>query len=75
MALFVRQDHKRSELQEKLAADLKNKLQSGDVQSADTSPAILDDEHPTRPAGVIIAILVGILFIVVVAVMVLSRPA
>ncbi len=71
MALFVRQDHKRSELQQKLAADLKNKLQAGEVRSADTSPAILDDEHPMRPAGMVIVILLAVLFIAAVVTMLL----
>lgn len=58
MALFVRQDQERSQLQEKLAAELKHKLASKQIKAADTSPALLDGDHPTRKAGIIIILLV-----------------
>lgn len=68
MALFVRQDENRSQLQEKLAAELKDKLKSSQIQSADTKPVILENDHTTRPAGMLIIALIAI-FIVVSAVL------
>ena len=64
MALYVRRDDKRSQLQEKLAADLKNKLDTSGIKAETTDPTILEDAHQTRPAGLIIGFL---LLLVVVA--------
>ncbi len=64
MALFVRQDQRRSQLQEKLAADLKDKLQSSQGETAETSPAILDDDHQTKPAGMIAVVLIAVAIVV-----------
>ena len=60
MALFVRQDQERTRYQEKIAADLKNKLATSQIKAADTSPAILDDEHQTKSSGIAIIVLVFI---------------
>ena len=70
MALFVRQDEKRSQLQEKLAADLKGKLQSSDsVQLEKLESALLENAHQTRPAGMIIMVLLILVCIIAVATM------
>lgn len=63
MSLFVRQDEKRSQLQEKLAADLKGKLKTNDVQLEKPESTILEDAHETRNAGVVIAVLIVIIII------------
>lgn len=58
MALFVRQDEERSEIQKKVATGLKNKAKTGTIKQKDTEPALLENEHQTRPAGVIISLFV-----------------
>lgn len=64
MALFVNRDEQRSQLQEKLAMELKQKLKDQDIKAKETDPAILDDVHETRPAGLIIAALLVCLVVV-----------
>jgi len=57
MALFVNRDEQRSQLQEKLAMELQQKMKDRDIKAKETDPAILDDAHETRPAGILIALL------------------
>lgn len=67
MALFVRQDGSRSELQTKVAADLKERLKERAAEPKDDyEPAILDNQHQTKTSGIAIAILLFALFAVVV---------
>lgn len=73
MALFVNRDEQRSQLQEKLAADLKNKLQQSDIRADETAPAILEDAHQTRPAGMIIMVLIVIAVIVIAAILIFKK--
>lgn len=73
MALFINRDEKRTQLQEKLAADLKNKLNTTDIRADKTDPAILEDDHQTRPAGMIIMVLLFLLVIGVVAFVIFMR--
>ena len=61
MGLFLKQDTARSELQSKIAADLKERLKQREPLDAEPEPAILDDQHTTRPAGVVIAVLLLVL--------------
>lgn len=70
MALFVNRNEQRSQLQEKLAADLKNKLSDASIRADETDPAILEDAHQTRPAGMIIMVLLIILVVAVVGLVV-----
>lgn len=66
MGLFVRQDQSRSELQTRVAADLKERLKERAAEPQDEhEPAILDNQHQTRPAGAIIALLLFALVVVV----------
>jgi hypothetical protein len=61
MALFIRQDENQSRLQSKVAADLQDRLNSRANVTADKPEAtILDEQHKTRSAGIIIAVLVVI---------------
>lgn len=68
MALFLRQDGGRSELQTKLAAELQDRLkEKANIDSKEVDPAFLENQHETRPAGMVIMVLVGVLMIALVA--------
>lgn len=68
MGLFLRQDEQRSEVQQRVAAELQERMrQSTDIPPTETDPAMLDGNHTTRPAGMVIIILVVLLFIAVIA--------
>jgi hypothetical protein len=67
MALFVRQDESRSELQDRVASDLKARLNARAMEPADEhEPTILEGQHQTRTIGVAITILLLVLFVAVV---------
>lgn len=66
MALFVRQNEQRSALQEKLAAELKGKLKTRDIQSEKVEPAFFEDSHQARPIGLVIGVLLLVVFAAVV---------
>ncbi len=69
MALFVNRDEKRSQYQEKIAADLKGKLQTTDIQAEKVESTMLEDSHKTRPAGLVIAVLLLLACVAAVVVM------
>lgn len=69
MALFVRQTEQRTQLQEKLAAELKGKLKTQDIQAEKVESTILEDAHKTRPAGLVIGLLLILCVVVAVATM------
>lgn len=73
MALFVNQNGQRTQLQEKLAAELKSKHGSSGIKADDTPPAILEDAHQTRPAGMIIIVLSALLILAAIAALILTR--
>ncbi len=73
MALFVNQNGQRTQLQEKLAAELKTKLSNPDIRAEDTPPAILEDAHQTRPAGMIIIVLLALVAAGIVALVIFMR--
>ena len=63
MGLFVGQDQKRSELQSKVAADLRERLGNSSVEGTsinDYESKSLENQHETRPAGVLIGFLLVI---------------
>lgn len=66
MALFINRDERRSQFQEKLAADLKGKLIDQDIKAKKTESAFLEDAHQTRLAGMIIAILLLVLVVAII---------
>jgi len=67
MGLFLRQEDNRSQLQNRIAAELREKLaKQPDTEYKDPEPAFLDDHHQTRPAGMIIIILSAVLAIAIV---------
>lgn len=58
MALFVKQNENRSELQTKIAADLKQRLKDREqIQMDKPDPAILDNQRTTSGWGVLITLL------------------
>lgn len=74
MGLFLRSDENRSQLQSKIIADLHEKVRSTSSPEgqADFEDAkILENQHQTRTAGVVIALLV--LALVAVAIFVATR--
>jgi len=73
MALFIKREEQRSQLQDKVAASLKEKLGSSEVKLEDTDPAILEDAHQTRPAGMIIMVLLFLVVIGAVALVISMR--
>jgi hypothetical protein len=72
MALFINREEQRTQLQEKVAADLKHKLTHSSIKAGETDPALLEDAHKTRPAGMVIIVLALLLVIVGVVVFVIS---
>jgi hypothetical protein len=67
MGLFLRQDGGRSELQTKVAADLQERLKARAALPQDEhEPAMLENQHETRPGGIIVVILLLILLAAVV---------
>ncbi len=62
MALFLKQDETSSELQQRVAAELQEKLKvNPDITNDKPDPAILDNQHETRIAGKVILILLALL--------------
>ena len=81
MGLFIGQSGKRSELQSKIIAELQQKARQtsndgGDASEIVDTPAestLLENQHETRAAGVIISLLVVVLIIVVAFIVARSR--
>lgn len=75
MGLFLRQDENRSELQSKIIADLQEKVRSKASLEGDKEyePTLLENQHETRTAGVVIGLLLISLALVIVFVVVRSR--
>lgn len=69
MALFVNRDERRSQYQEKIAADLKGKLKTQEIRAEEVESTMYEDAHQTRPAGLIIAVLLILVVIATVVVM------
>lgn len=65
MGLFLRQDEQRTEVQQRVAAELQDRLRQSAGQQKETEPAFLENQHTTRNAGMIIIILVALLSIAV----------
>ncbi len=61
MGLFVQQNGPRSELQTRVAGELRQKLKqttSDEVEPKEPEPRFLENQHQTRPAGIVISLLV-----------------
>ncbi|TAH32107.1 hypothetical protein EYC58_05550 [Candidatus Saccharibacteria bacterium] len=73
MALFLKQNESRSELQQRVAAELQEKLKlTPELTNEKPDPAILDNQHETRIAGKAILFLIALL---VVAIIILALRA
>lgn len=70
MALYIKKDDERSDLQQKIASELQDKLHTSSVEAEEVDPAFLDGNHQTRPAGMIIMVLLLLVAIVIGAIMV-----
>jgi len=66
MGLFLRQDEQRSEVQKRVATELQERMRQSSIDQPEVDPAFLENQHQTRPAGVIIAVLIVLLCIAVV---------
>ncbi len=67
MGLFLRQDEQRSDVQERVAAELQERLRKQTLDNqTETDPAFLEGQHTTRKSGMIIMILMVLLVIAVV---------
>lgn len=67
MGLFLRQEDNRTELQTRIASELREKLaKQPAIDHEQPDPAFLDNQHQTRPAGMIIMVLSVLLVIAIV---------
>lgn len=67
MGLFLRQDDQRSEVQKRVATELQDRLRQSTVRDPEeTEPAMLENQHTTRSAGLVIIALLALLFIAVI---------
>lgn len=65
MGLFIRNQDPRSELQARIAAELKGRLnEQPDIKAEKTEPAFTENQHHTRTAGVLVVAFVVIAVIV-----------
>tara|TARA_B100002049_G_C15973440_1_gene329761 strand:+ start:320 stop:547 length:228 start_codon:yes stop_codon:yes gene_type:complete len=67
MGLFLRQDENKSDLQNRVASELQERLKERDIKAKETDPSFLDNNHQTRPAGMIIMVLFVILMAAIAA--------
>jgi hypothetical protein len=67
MGLFLRQDDQRSDVQKRVASELQERLRERTpIETSDTEPAMLENQHTTRHAGMVIIVLLAVLSIAVV---------
>jgi hypothetical protein len=67
MAMILRNQDTRSEVQSKVASELQERLnQTQPVDHKEVDPAFLDDQHTTRNAGPLIVILLIILLVAII---------
>lgn len=67
MGLFLRQDDQRSEVQQRVATELTERLKKQKLENkADTDPAFLENQHTTRKAGMVIIVLTVLLIVALV---------
>lgn len=73
MGLFIGQNEKRSELQSKIIAELQEKARAtsklegeiGDISGKEPESTLLENQHETRTAGVVIGLLIIVLAVVI----------
>lgn len=67
MGLFLRQDEQRSEVQKRVATELQERLRNtSPIETGESQPTMLENQHTTRNAGMIIIVLFMVLMIGVV---------
>lgn len=67
MGLFLRQDEQRSDVQQRVATELQERLKRTSLENdTDKVPAFLENQHTTRKAGLVIMILLALLVITIV---------
>lgn len=66
MGLFLRQDDQRSDVQKRVATELQERLRQSSLDQPEIDPAYLENQHTTRPAGVVIAVLLVLLCVALV---------
>jgi cell division protein FtsX len=66
MGLFLRQDEQRSDVQQRVATELQERMrQTALKDQKEIEPAFLENQHTTRKAGMIIIILVAVLCVAI----------
>lgn len=66
MGLFIRNDGQRTELQERIAAELQAKQKlNPTIEAEKVDPAFLENQHHTKKAGVLVVFLVVAAIVVV----------
>lgn len=77
MGLFITgRNEERSELQSKIIADLREKARQSSLDEGDKTyddARLLENQHETRTAGVVIGLLLVVLVVVIVFVVIQSR--
>lgn len=64
MALYVRKDDEQNQLQTKIAADLRARAVPTQIHDDSKESTMLEGQHQTRPAGMVILLLLAVAFIV-----------
>lgn len=68
MGLFLRQDEQRTEVQKRVATELQERLRQTSIgKPDDTEPTLLENQHTTRKAGMVIMVLMVVLFAAIIA--------
>jgi cell division protein FtsX len=67
MSLFLRQDDQRSDVQKRVATELQERLRERTpIETGDSDPTMLENQHTTRHAGMVIIVLIALLSIAVI---------
>lgn len=68
MGLFLRQDEQRSDLQNRVATELQERLRTTDTDKTlnDHEPAFMENKHQTKLSGMIIIVLLVLLMATIV---------
>lgn len=65
MGLFISNQDPRSELQERIAAELQARQKDQpNIKAEDVDPAFLDNQHHTRSAGILIVVLAFVAIVI-----------
>ncbi|HEX8390027.1 MAG TPA: hypothetical protein VF597_01250 [Candidatus Saccharimonadales bacterium] len=67
MGLFLRQDEQRSEVQQRVATELEDRLRARAKDEPEHESTMLEGQHTTRRSGMVIIVLMALLVIAIVA--------